>query len=49
MEDESGFNRSITDELNSSDIRRYQMEGEGMVLFEVSSMNFTLGISNEIK
>ena len=31
MEGESGFNRSIIDELHSSDIQRDQMEGEGGV------------------
>ena len=31
MEGESGLNRSIIDELHSSDIERDQMEGEGGV------------------
>ena len=31
MEGESGFTRSIIDELHSSDIERYQMEGESSV------------------
>ena len=50
MEDESnGVTRSIIDELNSWDVQGDQMEGESMVLLEVSLMNFTLGISKEIK
>ena len=48
MEGESDVTRSIIDELPSLDIQRDQMEGESGVL-EVSLMNFTLGISNEIK
>ena len=49
MESESGVNRSIIDEPHCSDIQGDQMEGESMVLFQVSSMNFILGMSKEIK
>ena len=49
MEAESGVTGSITDEVHSSDIQQDPMEGESMVLLEVLSMNFILGISNEIK
>ena len=31
MEGESGFTRSVIDELDSSNIQRHQMEGEGGV------------------
>ena len=49
MEVESDVTRSIIDELHSWGIQGYQMEGESMVLLEVSSMNFILGRYNEIK
>ena len=49
MEGESGVSQSIVDELHSWNIQGDQMEGEGMVLLEVSLMNFNLRISNEIK
>ena len=49
MECESGVIRSIIDEIHSWDIQGYQMEGESVVLVEVSSTNFILGISKEIK
>ena len=73
MERESGVDRSIIDELHSSDIQADQtdgescvtrsiidevdswfiegdqMEGGSMLLLEVSSMKFILGISKEIK
>ena len=73
MERESGVDRSIIDELHSSDIQADQMDGEScvtrsiidevdswfiegdqmeggsMLLLEVSSMKFILGISKEIK
>ena len=49
MEGDNGVTRSIIDELRSSVIQGYQMEGESMVLLEVSSMNFILPISKEIK
>ena len=49
MESESGVGRSIMDELHSWDIQGDQMEGESKELIEVSSMNFILGISHEIK
>ena len=42
---ENGVTRSVIDELRSSDIQGDQMEGESMVLLEVSSMIFILGIS----
>ena len=47
MENESGVNRSIIDELHSSEIQRDQMEGE-VVLLEISLMIFVLRISKEI-
>ena len=47
MENESGVNRSIIDELHSSKIQRDQMEGE-VVLLEISLMIFVLRISKEI-
>ena len=37
------------DELHSWDIQGYQMEDESVLLLEVSTMNFILGISKEIK
>ena len=49
MEGESGVFRTIIDELHSSDIKRDEMEGESMVLLEVSAMNLILGLSKEIK
>ena len=45
MEGESGVTRSIIDELHYLDIQGDQMEDEGMVLHEVSFMNFILEIS----
>ena len=48
MEGESGVTQSIIDELHSWDIQGDQMESE-RVLFEVSSINFILGICQEIK
>ena len=44
IERESGVTRSIMDELHFWNMERDQKEGEIMVLLEVSSMNFTLGI-----
>ena len=49
MEGESCVNRSIIDELRSSDIQEDEMEGESMVLLEVSSLNFILGMSTNIE
>ena len=49
MEGESGRSRSIMDELLSWDIQGYKMEIESMVLLEISSMKFILGIYNEMK
>ena len=49
MESESGISGSIMDELHSWDIQGDQMEGERMVLPEVTSMKFIFGISKEIK
>ena len=49
MEGEGGVTRSILDKLHSWNIQGDQMEGESMVLLEVSLMNFILWISNEIK
>ena len=48
MEGQSGVNRSIIDELHSSDIQGNQMECESDVL-EVSLMNFILRIYKKIK
>ena len=47
MAGESGVTRSSIDELHSRDIQGGQMEGETMVLLEVSLMNFILGITKE--
>ena len=49
MEGESGPTRSFFDELHSWDIQGAQIEGESMVLLEVSLTNFILRISKEIK
>ena len=49
MEGESGFIRGIIDKLHGWDIQGDQIEGECMVLLEVSLMNFILEISKEIK
>ena len=49
MERERGVTRSFIDELHSWDIQGGQMEGESMVLLEVSLMNFILRIFNEMK
>ena len=49
MEGESGLTRCTIDKLHSWHIRGGQMEGESMVLQEVSLMNFILRISREIK
>ena len=51
MEGESGVTGSIIHELHSWNIQGDQMEGERMVLLEVSSMNLIpiLGMSKEIK
>ena len=48
MEGESGFARSIIDELHSWDVQGDKMEGESDVN-EVSLMNSILGITKEIK
>ena len=44
-----GVTRGIIYELNSSDIQGDEMEGESMLLLEVSSMRSILAISYEIK
>ena len=49
MEGESGVTRSMIDEIHCLDIQGDQMEGESIVLLEISLMNFILRISNEIK
>ena len=49
MEGESSVTRSIIHGLHSWYIQGDKMEGERMVLFEESMMNFILHISNEIK
>ena len=48
MKGETGVTQCIIDELHSLDIQEDQMEGESMVLLEVPSMNFILGMSKEI-
>ena len=45
MEDENGVTQSVIDELHSWDIQGDEMEGENMVLLEVSLMNFILRLS----
>ena len=45
MEGESGVTRSKIDELPFSHIKGDHMEGESMVLLEVSLMNFIVWIS----
>ena len=49
MEGESGVTLRIMDEIHSLNNQGDQPEGESMVLLEVPSMNFILGISKEIK
>ena len=49
MEGESSVTGSIIDEIHSSDIQQDQIQDESLVLLEVSSINFILGISKEIK
>ena len=49
MASESIFTRCIIDELHYWYIQGGQMEGEGMVLLEVSLMTLVLRISNDIK
>ena len=49
MEGESGVIRSIIDEIHSWDIQGDQMEEKSMVIPKVSSMNFILWLSKEIK
>ena len=44
MEGESGVTGSIIDEFHSSDIQRDEMEGESIVLLEVSLTKFILRI-----
>ena len=47
MDGEGGVSRSFIDQLHSWDIQGDQMEGESMVLLEVSLMNYILRISKE--
>ena len=51
MQDEKVVTRSIIEELHCWDIQGNQMEGERMVLLELSSMNLIPihGMSKEIK
>ena len=49
MEGEGGVTRSFIDELDFWEIQGDQMEGESMVLLEVSLMNYILQISKEMK
>ena len=46
MEGESGVARSIINELQSLDMIKFKVK---VVLFEVSLMSFSLGISKEMK
>ena len=46
MAGESVVTQSIIDELHSADMIKWKVK---VVLFELSLMNFILGISNEIK
>ena len=49
MEVERGLTRSIIDKLHSWDIQGDHMEEKSMVIPKVSSMNFILWLSKEIK
>ena len=49
MEGQYGITRSIIDEIHSWNIQGDEIEGEIMVLLEVSLMNFILRIFQEIK
>ena len=49
MEGETGVTHSIVDELHSWDIQGDQMEGERMVLLEVSLTKLILGMSKKVK
>ena len=49
MAGEGSFTRSVIDELDSCDIQGDQMEGESIVLLEVSLIKFILRIFKEIK
>ena len=49
MECQSGGTRSIIDELHSWDIQGDQMEVESMVLLELSTMKFMLGMAEKTK
>ena len=48
MEGEGGVTRSFIDEIHCWNIQRGQLEGESMVLLEVSLINFILRMSSEI-
>ena len=49
MEGEGGVTQSFIDELHSWEIQGDQMEGERMVLLEVSLMNYIRRICKEMK
>ena len=49
MEGVCGVTRSFIDEIHCLEIQGDQMEGESMVLLEVSLMNYILRISKEMK
>ena len=49
MEVDGVDTRSFIDELHSCDIQGEEMEGEGMVLVEVSLINYIFRISKEMK
>ena len=49
MEGVGGVTRRFIDEFHSWEIQIDQMEGESMVLLEVSLINYILRISKEIK
>ena len=45
MEGEGGVTRSVLDKLHSWNMQGDQMDGESMVLLEVSLMNFIFRVS----
>ena len=49
MEGECGVTRNFIDEIHSLEIKGDEMEGESMVLLEVSLMNYIVQISKEMK
>ena len=49
MEGESGVSQSIIEEFHYWDLQGDQMEAESIVVLQVSSINFILEISKDIK